>query len=49
MKRGESSYVYLRLIEAYRQDGKVRHRVVANLGREDVLKASGQLDQSTSR
>src|SRR5438552_17288063 len=45
VKRGEHSYVYLRLVEAYRQDGKVRHRVIANLGREDELKASGQLDQ----
>jgi transposase len=45
VKRGEHSYVYLRLVQAYRQDGKVRHRVIANLGREDELKASGQLDQ----
>ena len=45
VKRGEISYVYLRLVEAYREDGRVRHRVIANLGREDVLKASGQLDQ----
>jgi len=45
VRRGEHSYVYLRLVEAYRQDGKVRHRVIANLGREDELKASGQLDQ----
>jgi transposase len=45
VKRGADSYVYLRLVEAYRQDGRVRHRVIANLGREDVLKASGQLDQ----
>ena len=45
VKRGESSYVYLRLVEAYRENGQVRHRVIANLGREDVLKASGQLDQ----
>jgi transposase len=45
VKRGDTSYVYLRLVEAYRQDGKVRHRVIANLGREDELKASGQLDQ----
>jgi transposase len=45
VKRGDSSYVYLRLVEAYRQGGKVRHRVIANLGREDELKASGQLDQ----
>src|SRR5689334_11784775 len=45
VKRSGHSYVYLRLVQAYRQDGKVRHRVVANLGREDELKASGQLDQ----
>jgi transposase len=45
VRRGERSYVYLRLVEAYRADGRVRHRVIANLGREDVLKASGQLDQ----
>ena len=45
VKRGETSYVYLRLVEAYRDGGSVRHRVLANLGREDELKASGQLDQ----
>jgi hypothetical protein len=38
-------YVYLRLVQAYRDDdGKVRHRVLRTLGREDELKASGQLD-----
>ena len=46
VKRGGREYVYLRLVEAFRTDeGKVRHRVVATLGREDQLKASGQLDQ----
>jgi transposase len=45
VKRGEISYVYLRLVQAYREAGKVRHRVLANLGREDELKASGQLEQ----
>jgi Domain of unknown function (DUF4277)/Transposase DDE domain len=48
VRRGASSYVYLRLVEAYRQDGRVRHRVIANLGREDELKSSGQLDQLAS-
>jgi transposase len=39
-------YVYLRLVEAYRDErGGVRHRVLRTLGREDQLKASGQLDQ----
>ncbi len=46
VRRGARSYVYLRLVEAYRDEaGKVRHRQVATLGREDQLKASGQLEQ----
>lgn len=46
VRRGQKSYVYLRLVEAYRdEEGRVRHRVVHTLGREDQLKASGQLDQ----
>jgi hypothetical protein len=28
---------YVRLVEVYRQDGKVKQRVVADLGRKDVL------------
>jgi len=44
--KGGRHYVYLRLVEAYRnEDGQVRHRVLHTLGREDELKASGQLDQ----
>ncbi len=39
-------YVYLRLVEAYRDEsGRVQHRVLRTLGREDELKASGQLEQ----
>jgi hypothetical protein len=46
VRRGERRYVYLRLVEAYRDErGKVRHRVLKTLGREDELKASGQLEQ----
>jgi hypothetical protein len=38
-------YEYLHIVEGYRgEDGKVRHRVVANLGRRDRLKDSGALD-----
>jgi hypothetical protein len=45
MRRGKR-YVYLRLVEAYRDEqGRVRHRVLSTLGREDELKASGQLEQ----
>jgi len=44
--RGGKRYVYLRLVEAYRDEqGRVRHRVLRTLGREDELKASGQLEQ----
>jgi hypothetical protein len=43
--RGEKRYVYLRLVQAYRDEqGRVRHRVLRTLGREDELKASGQLE-----
>jgi Domain of unknown function (DUF4277)/Transposase DDE domain len=46
VRRGDKRYVYLRLVEAYRDEhGKVRHRVLKTLGREDELKASGQLEQ----
>jgi hypothetical protein len=44
--RGQKRYVYLRLVQAYRDEhGQVRHRVLRTLGREDELKASGQLEQ----
>ena len=46
VRRDGKDYTYLRLVEAYRtHDGKVRHRLLHTLGREDVLKVSGQLDQ----
>lgn len=46
VRRGERRYVYLRLVEAYRDEqGHVRHHVLKTLGREDELKASGQLEQ----
>ncbi len=38
-------YEYVHIVEGYRDEtGKVRHRVVANLGRRDRLKESGALD-----
>ena len=44
--RDGKRYVYLRLVEAYRDEyGRVQHRVLRTLGREDELKASGQLEQ----
>jgi transposase len=44
VRRGDKTYVYLKLVESRREGGRVRQRVVANLGREDELKMSGQLE-----
>jgi hypothetical protein len=45
VKRSGREYVYLQLVDGYRDaNGKVKHRVVANLGRKDTLKNSGQLE-----
>ncbi|MGH8995101.1 MAG: DUF4277 domain-containing protein, partial [Acidimicrobiales bacterium] len=45
VRRGSQVHEYVQLVEGHRQDGKVRQRVVATLGRLDELKASGQLDR----
>ena len=46
VKGSGREYSYLQLVEGYRdENGKVRHRVVANLGRKDQLKESGQLEK----
>jgi hypothetical protein len=45
VRRGERAYMYLQLVDGYRdENGRVRHRVVANLGRKEALKESGQLE-----
>ena len=38
-------YEYVQVVHNERIDGKVRQRVIATLGRLDVLKETGQLDQ----
>jgi len=38
------AYQYLQVVQNQRIDGKVRQRVIATIGRLDVLKESGQLD-----
>ena len=35
--KGDTSYEYLRLVEAYRQDGQRKQRTILNLGRKDLL------------
>ena len=45
VRRGERRYEYVQLVEGFRDElGRVRHRVVANLGRREALKESGQLE-----
>jgi len=38
------SYEYLQIVRSYREGGKVRQQVIANLGRREALAASGELD-----
>ena len=35
--KGDAVYEYLRLVEAYRENGQRKHRTVLNLGRKDLL------------
>jgi hypothetical protein len=37
IKQGKNTYRYLRIVEAYRHEGRCRQRVVANLGPVDLL------------
>lgn len=38
------AYEYLQIVENQRIDGQVRQRVVATLGRLDILQATGKID-----
>ena len=42
VRRGDKTYKYLQIVEAYRRNGRTTQRVVANLGRLDQL--DGKLD-----
>jgi transposase len=45
VRQGGRVYEYVHIVVGYRDEaGKVRHRVVANLGRRDQLKDAGALD-----
>jgi hypothetical protein len=46
VRRGARAYTYVQLVEGYRdRAGRVRQRVVANLGRKEHLKGGGQAEQ----
>jgi hypothetical protein len=36
---------YVRIVEAYRENGKNKHRTIINLGRKDLLAAHLDLDK----
>ena len=38
-------YAYLQIAQSYRDSGQVKQRIMATLGRLDVLQATGQLDR----
>ena len=37
VKKGKKTYHYLQILQSFRKDGRARQRVVANLGRVDLL------------
>ncbi len=48
IKRGGNKkhpHDYLQVVESYREQGKPKHRVIANLGRLGLLTADGQVDR----
>ena len=42
--KSSGNYQYVQVVHNERIDGRVRQRVIATLGRLDVLKETGQLD-----
>jgi hypothetical protein len=45
VRRGNNTYEYLSLVEAVREGGKARHRVLFRLGEAGGLRRSGELDR----
>ncbi len=45
VRRGKKTYEYLSLVEAVREDGKVRHETVCRLGEASALRATGELER----
>lgn len=42
--KGTGEYKYLQIVENYRQDSRVKQRVLLTLGRKEQLVESGKLD-----
>src|SRR4051812_7683527 len=43
-----NGYAYLSLVETVREDGRAKQRIIKNLGRKEVLAASGALERLAS-
>src|SRR6266567_3661310 len=40
-----NGYTYLYLVESVREDGRAKQRIIKNLGRKEVVVASGELER----
>ena len=40
-----NGYTYLYLVESVREDGRAKQRIIKNLGRKEVVLASGELER----
>ena len=43
-----NGYTYLYLVESVREDGRAKQRIIKNLGRKEVVVASGELERLAS-
>ncbi|GAV24905.1 IS4 family transposase [Carboxydothermus islandicus] len=43
------NYEYVRLVEAYRENGKVKHKVILNLGRKDLIEGNPSFKRLAER
>jgi hypothetical protein len=44
-----NGYTYLYLVETVREDGRAKQRIIKNLGRKEVVVASGGLDSPLTK
>ena len=47
-KKHINGYTYLYLVESVREDGRAKQRIVKNLGRKEIVVASGELERLAS-
>ncbi|MDH7478731.1 MAG: IS1634 family transposase, partial [Syntrophomonadaceae bacterium] len=43
------NYEYVRLVESYREDGQVKHKVILNLGRKDLIEGNPSFKRLAER